>query len=963
MIKEGVKKVCAIVLIIAIVIVALASFVYYIFVDDGTWKEDKEGRPKIYTSGATISGSNGITVEKSTIINQALKDKGYTDEEIEKMTDAEIIDLFNMQKKLDKKITSLDECTQAEIMWCLNTTYSDYLDNPEQLEYLLNAELVTQYPYISSLASSDDKINGVIQFDRIQTTDEGEQRKNLTYTDSSQFDTMYNNYANTGNRDVFNYFTLDEEGNAVIAVWTEESGYFESNNTSLQVREKIASPYTEEKIQNDYDNRYKIETNTEEIVTAKYNKYNIDKTKINYKSMVQQYVMPFEYLWILLLHSEEYEFVEEVAQLVYNTKITIGIFDSTTTTVNINRKEYTEDFQQKIDVFEKDTTDITAVEEHTQVGTWNKIGNAPYDYYAENKITYYYDQTQVEVIYADAWFVETTTEFTNNTTVEKTGPETTDGYSEEWQTYYFNARESVTTRTELKIDLAAVLGGNFKQSLKAHVIRTRTQLQKQRRTINRKETNSQEITYKKYIKGETQSKEKTDTDESTPTNFVKILISHQKAYDNMTDLGTLSWLIEVLENNESTANLVDLTLYLLNKATGTSDYIDEGSMNFSSIWSGIMISESGAYSSSGYDYIVDTTKSDQSIVITDAQVLKNAIESVYKGKAKTNLLGEVNTFLEMQQTYHVNAVFAIAVTQVESSCGTDFSGAIAAETHNWMSMTGSYNGKSYRNPKSSNTRTWRSYPSFREATLDFGNVIANGSYYFKAGRYSVTQIAPTYCNASWGVSVISYMSKIFNAAGISTLEGYEGVIGEENRISGQYYNSVYQVGNITYKNFKQTNAQLKSDMNSIKSGSGNDMASKGCGITAAAIVLNGYGGYGAINPATLYYDYGYSNWRTALYKLLKIPFKDYVPSGNGDGINAQLMEGKPVIAHITKSTARYKTSHHFIVLLAIEKDSQTGKYYYLVSDPGGEYKNKLLNRNGKVPVEDVLSAISEYIKL
>lgn len=97
-------------------------------------------------------------------------------------------------------------------MWCLNTTYSDYLDNPEQLEYLLNAELVTQYPYISSLASSDDKINGVIQFDRIQTTDEGEQRKNLTYTDSSQFDTMYNNYANTGNRDVFNYFTLDEEG-------------------------------------------------------------------------------------------------------------------------------------------------------------------------------------------------------------------------------------------------------------------------------------------------------------------------------------------------------------------------------------------------------------------------------------------------------------------------------------------------------------------------------------------------------------------------------------------------------------------------------------------------------------------------------------------------------------------------------------------------------------------------------
>ena len=959
MIKEGVKSILKKVLPIVILIIALSSFVYSIYTDDGEWKDEKEGKPTLYTGGATISGTKGITVEKSAMIKQALIEMGYTEEDIEKMTDAEIIDLLNMEMQLNKKITSLEDCTQAEILWCLNSVYSDYLDSPEQLEFLLNAELVTQYPYISSLASSDDKINGVIQFERVQTTEAGEQRKTLTYIDSSQFETMYNNYENTGNRDVFNYFTLDEEGNAIIATWTEENGYFESNNTSLQVREKIATPYTEEKIQKDYDGRYKVETNTEELITAKYYKYDIGKTKINYKSMVQQYVMPFEYLWVLLLHSEDYEFVEEVAQLVYNTKITIGIFDSTTTTKKIERKEYTEDFQEKVDVFEKDLTDPLSVEEHTKVGQWAKIGSAPYDYYAENTITVDYDTVQVEVIYADAWYVETNTKFTNSITVEKTGPETTDGYSEEWYTY--SNVPIMSSRLEPKFNLGSFLTGNG--GIEVHTIQIRTQVHRQRRTINRKEINSQEVTYNKYIKGEMQSKEKTDTDESTPTNFVKIIISHQKAYENMIDLGTLSWLIEILENNESTANLVDLTLYLLNKATGTSDYIDEGSMNFSSIWSGIMISESGAYSSSGYDYIVDTTQSDQSIVITDAQVLKNAIESVYKGKAKTNLLGEVNTFLEMQQTYHVNAVFAIAVTQVESSCGTDFSGAIAAETHNWMSMTGSYNGKSYRNPKSSNTRTWRSYPSFREATLDFGNVIANGSYYFKAGRYSVTQIAPTYCNASWGVSVISYMSKIFNAAGISTLEGYEGVIGEENQVSGKYYNSVYQVGNITYKNFKQTNAQLKSDMNSIRSGSGDDMASKGCGITAAAIVLNGYGGYGAINPATLYYDYGYSNWRIALYKLLKIPFQDYVPAGNGDGINAQLMEGKPVIAHITKSTARYKTSHHFIVLLAIEKDSQTGKYYYLVSDPGGEYTNKLLNRNGKVPIEDVLSAISEYIKL
>ena len=173
----------------------------------------------------------------------------------------------------------------------------------------------------------------------------------------------------------------------------------------------------------------------------------------------------------------------------------------------------------------------------------------------------------------------------------------------------------------------------------------------------------------------------------------------------------------------------------------------------------------------GSDYVVDTRKSDTSIIISNANELKKALESIYDGKRKENLVGQAENFIKMQKEYNVNAVFAVAVTVVESGGGTNWA-AIAESTHNWMSVTGSYNGKTYRNPNSSNPRTWRVYPSYKEAIMDFGNLIANGSYYFKNGKYTVKTIAPTYCDEGWGIKVSAEMTKIFNAAGIDTSSMY-----------------------------------------------------------------------------------------------------------------------------------------------------------------------------------------------
>ena len=164
------------------------------------------------------------------------------------------------------------------------------------------------------------------------------------------------------------------------------------------------------------------------------------------------------------------------------------------------------------------------------------------------------------------------------------------------------------------------------------------------------------------------------------------------------------------------------------------------------------------------DYVVDITKSEKSIVITDEAKIEKAIKSVYTGQQQNNLLGVLHngTYMKLQSEYNVNAIFAIAVCTIESGCGTAWD-AIPSGTYNWFSIIGNYNGRSV-----TTNREWRSYPSFDESTLDFGDLIANSIFYFQAEKFSVKEIAPTYCNADWGVAVVEQMNKIYSAMGISS---------------------------------------------------------------------------------------------------------------------------------------------------------------------------------------------------
>ena len=88
---------------------------------------------------------------------------------------------------------------------------------------------------------------------------------------------------------------------------------------------------------------------------------------------------------------------------------------------------------------------------------------------------------------------------------------------------------------------------------------------KEKKTTGQVNTTTQTISYNKYQKSPAVIKEKIDPN-ATTDNFVKLLKNDEKAYGLLTNPGVMEWLEDVLEQNQSTVSLVDLTIYLINKA-------------------------------------------------------------------------------------------------------------------------------------------------------------------------------------------------------------------------------------------------------------------------------------------------------------------------------------------------------------------------------------------------------------
>ena len=299
--KEGLKptkNMAYIALVIVLIVIILISSVYKIFKDDF---EDLAENGATYSADAIISVTEGI-------VSYVKDEEGnyVTDENGDyiPLTSADILEeINNISRYLDDDSESTKE---------------------EKLEYLLNAGLVTKFPYVEGLA--EDKVNGIVKFYRYseesQAEDENQEQYLLTFIDEETF----NNKLDAGDADIFKYFTMDENQQLVIACKSKTTKTITTNDpevTESIINEVASDTYT---------------LNENGIFTA--GDSTITKQSKDYQSIIAQYTIPFNLLAAFLVQTGDYDFVKEIADMAYESEINIGIYENVSITTNTEDYTY-----------------------------------------------------------------------------------------------------------------------------------------------------------------------------------------------------------------------------------------------------------------------------------------------------------------------------------------------------------------------------------------------------------------------------------------------------------------------------------------------------------------------------------------------------------------------------------------------------------------------------------------------
>lgn len=521
--KQRIKKI--IIGLIIILIVFLSSSLYYITLDDGTYKEDKGSvsyKAAKYTSGVSVT-EKGLSTKES------------------------VEDLWKQMKEDGAPI-------------------NNYLESAEELQKLTNAEIVTQYPKIGK-----GELDGIIEFNRIKS--DGTTKK-LSFIEKSRFDQLQEECESNGKTDILNYFTLDDNSNVIIAILNKTIETITTTDENIDI--------------NDYTS-----TDLDKIDNSTFSKtiYTVSQTKINYKSAVEKYTMPFQYLWSLLVITEDKDFVMGLADLVNKSQIIIGIYDNNTTVTNSEKYTYTN--QKRTDTYVelnvKKDLGVTGYdterywlssESPNAVEKYNSKYEADYEKSPQTvEYTKVKDTTTVStnIDKVDTWIIKSESK---NERSESNQVNQSDNTTELEDTTFEETADSPNSSEDnadlLKNEHAKQFEkevSNYinnkanKKNKKSEVEIKKVECRYFTNVIDRKIETSNSTKSVKNIQTIT-SKEIKDKPESKEVNFVTLLNKNEKAKSAMVDLS--EWLFELLETNTSTLNMEDLTKYFLYIATGDS---------------------------------------------------------------------------------------------------------------------------------------------------------------------------------------------------------------------------------------------------------------------------------------------------------------------------------------------------------------------------------------------------------
>lgn len=301
--------------------------------------------------------------------------------------------------------------------------------------------------------------------------------------------------------------------------------------------------------------------------------YTMTTQKIDYQSMVSGYTMPFDYLWALLVTGREKDFVMDLADLVYNSEIEITIHDNYTEVTDVDTYEYTR--KTKVNTHDitvtgswSDTTynGSTPPEKIYEENKEGSTGEIKKDYKIEHTIVTTTNTLDISLTKANVWIVNYTKKYTHeaeNTIANE--PITSDMPTVE----YPDSPEKSDNADPCGIGAAFEKEVQAKYEDKDSVTTNMTCTSDYFYSVEGTVTNNNTVVTKKYTSSPAEITEKTDKNSDTD-NFVTLFIDNYDFRNNI--LSAPDWLFEILESNQKTVDMVDLTKYLIYKATGISSY-------------------------------------------------------------------------------------------------------------------------------------------------------------------------------------------------------------------------------------------------------------------------------------------------------------------------------------------------------------------------------------------------------
>ena len=577
---------------------------------------------------------------------------------------------------------------------------------------------------------------------------------------------------NPGSSSLFGWYDMSDIMSGcqyIVVTDAEAAGIAETSNESEYVA--VIATWKQIDTSVETDDMYK-DSNVEEYSKSEYI---MTTTDVNYGELVDSYTMPFDLLWALLVVGEDKNFVFEIADLVYNSDIEITIHDNLTTNTDVDEWNYSRRTKAIVNADIKTIgggrtlTSQISNDIHDPAGDDKK-------YVTTKTVVTYTNTVNVALTRANVWIVD----YENNYTYVDSGEgsTTTNTITQEDQEYpseptregtdYSFCEHIPEKISELESNLRSQLEsttstGASSGASSASSSGTSTSMagtpsvsstvdahvSYYDKYINISDNVSNTVQTQRYTPGTPSLKEKTDPDSEEP-NFVTIFNKSEYKSNKSAIKDASSWLFEIIEINESTADMLDLIKYLLYKATNIDYGVTE--FDFSIFYPGGLVTVGAG------DYIVHIDKSSQDIVIKDVETLKQAF-SGYSGSSE--LINHAQEFLDLQEEYRVNAVFAAAVSISETSAGR--AGHAVNGKNNWFNIECTCGGNHGR---------FETYSSARESIEAFYKQIAVKNYYFTEGNYTVRSIGMIYCEnadapGGWIENTTTFMTQMFNAAGIN----------------------------------------------------------------------------------------------------------------------------------------------------------------------------------------------------